>query len=131
MKASEVVLYKGNAFTIEWYFDERGDSEALEYYEELPMERRIQLLKLVRLMGEIGKIFDTTKFRNEGDKIFAFKPQPDRFLCFFVTGKKIIITNAFEKKSQKLPPGEKDRALKAKSDFEARIKGGTYYEKER
>jgi phage-related protein len=131
MKASEVVVYKGNAFTIEWYFDERGNSDARDYYEELSMERRVKLLKLVRLMGEIGKIFDTTKFRNEGDQIFAFKPQPDRYLCFFVTGKKIIITNAFEKKSQKLPTGEKDRALKAKSDFEARIKRGTYYEEER
>ena len=131
MKASEVVLYKGSAFTIEWYFDERGNSEPLEYYEELSIERRVKLLKLVRLMGEVGKIFDTTKFRNEGDQIFAFKPQPDRYLCFFVTGKKIIITNAFEKKSQKLPQGEKDRALKVKSNFESRIKRGTYYEKER
>jgi phage-related protein len=131
MKASEIVLYKGSAFTIEWYFDERGNCAAREYYERLSMDRRVQLLKLVRLMGEVGKIFDTTKFRNEGDQVFAFKPQPDRYLCFFVTGKKIVITNAFEKKSQKLPPGEKARALKAKSDFEARIKRGTYYEKER
>jgi len=30
-----------------------------------------------------GKIFDITKFRNEGDGIYAFKPQPDRFLSFF------------------------------------------------
>ena len=82
-------------------------------------------------MGEVVKIFDTTKFRNEGDQIFAFKPQPDRYLCFFVTGKKIIITNAFEKKSQKLPQGEKDSALKAKINFESRVKRGTYYEKER
>lgn len=49
-------------------------------------------------MGEQGKIFDETKFRNEGDKIYAFKPQPDRYLCFFFQGKKIIVTNAFIKK---------------------------------
>jgi hypothetical protein len=48
-------------------------------------------------MGDLGKIFDITKFRNEGDQIFAFKPQPDRYLCFFVVGKKILITNGFEK----------------------------------
>ena len=131
MTVSEVVLYEGKAFTIEWYVDERGNSAARSYYESLSIDRRVQLLKLVRLMGEVGKIFDTTKFRNEGDQIFAFKPQPDRFLCFFFTGKKIVVTNGFEKKSQKLPQGEKDRALKAKSDFEARNKRGTYYEKER
>jgi hypothetical protein len=48
-----------------------------------------------------------------------------------VTGKKILITNGFEKKGQKLPSGEKSRALKAKADFELRIKRGTYYEKAR
>ncbi len=53
------------------------------------------------MMGEIGKISDIKKFRNEGDKVYAFKPQPHRFLSFFVQGKKIIVTNAFWKKQDK------------------------------
>ena len=83
---------------------------------------------LLKRMGDFGRIFDKTKFRNEGEQIFAFKPKPDRFLCFFTAGRKIIITNGFVKKSDKLPPGEKDRALRAKADFETRMKKGTYYE---
>jgi len=129
MKELERVLYAGAAFTVEWYFDERGHSKVRDYYNELPIARRVKLLKLVRLMAEIGKIIDKTKFRSEGEQIYAFKPQPDRFLCFFFTGRKIIITNAFEKKGKKLPTGEKERALRAKSDFETRIRKGTYYEK--
>ena len=81
-------------------------------------------------MGDQGKIFDETKFRNEGDKIYAFKPQPDRYLCFFFRGKKIIITNAFMKKTPKLPRGEKELALKAYYSYEKRIQEDTYYEKE-
>jgi phage-related protein len=130
MKAADTLLYKGSVFTIEWYFDERGRSQSKDYYEALSIERRVKFMKLARLMGEVGKIFDTTKFRNEGDQIMAFKPQPDRFLCFFVVGKKIVVTNGFEKKSQKLPSGEKDRALKAKTDYDTRTKKGTYYEKD-
>ena len=80
-------------------------------------------------MGDQGKIFDETKFRNEGDQIFAFKPQPDRYLCFFFKGKKIIVTNAFIKKVQKLPLNEKERALKAYQSYEKRVKEGVYYEK--
>lgn len=49
---------------------------------------------------------------------------------FFVVGRKIIVTNGFEKKSQKLPRGEKERAIRAKEDFERRIKKGDYYDKE-
>lgn len=129
MEAEDVLIYRGSQFAIEWYFDDQGRSPAKDYYEKLPIERRVKFIKLARLMGEAGKIFDITKFRNEGDQIYAFKPQPDRYLCFFVVGRKIIVTNGFEKKSQKLPQKEKDRALRAKEDFELRIKKGAYYEK--
>jgi phage-related protein len=79
-------------------------------------------------MGDHGKIFDETKFRNEDDGIYAFKPQPDRYLCFFFKGKKIIVTNAFMKKTQKLPQSEKERAVKAHEGYEGRVKEGSYYE---
>jgi hypothetical protein len=130
MKVTDALLYKGSVSTIEWYFDERGRSQAKDYYEALSIDRRVKFMKLARLMAEVGKIFDTSKFRNEGDQIMAFKPQPDRFLCFFVVGKRIVVTNGFEKKSQKLPSGEKNRALRAKVDDETRTKRGTYYEKD-
>lgn len=79
-------------------------------------------------MGDIGEIKNKTKFNNEGSKIYAFKPQPHRFLCFFFIGGKIIITNAFHKKTDKLPAGEKETALKYKKDYETRVSRGDYYE---
>jgi hypothetical protein len=68
-------------------------------------------------MGNRGKIFDETKFRSEGNGIYAFKPQPDRYLCFFFKGKMIIITNAFAKKTQKLPQNEKERGAEGLSEL--------------
>jgi phage-related protein len=124
------IAYEGREFTIEWYFDSKGYSQALEYFTEQPKDKQRKLLNLFRLMGDQGKIFDKTKFRYEDDEIYAFKPQPDRYLCFFFKGKKIIITNAFIKKTQKLPQGEKDQALKAYQNYEKRVKKGEYYEKE-
>jgi phage-related protein len=125
-----LIAYEGDEFTIEWFYDSKGYSQALEYYEEQPSEKKRKLLNLFRLMGDQGKIFDITKFRNEGDDIYAFKPQPDRYLCFFVKGKKIIVTNAFLKKTDKLPQSEKDRAIKAQQSYEKRVKEGVYYEEE-
>ena len=49
---------------------------------------------------------------------------------FFLSWQKIIVTNAFTKKSQKMPKGEKELAVKAYQSYEKRIKEGTYYEKE-
>jgi phage-related protein len=124
------VAYEGTEFTIEWFYDQKGHSQALEYFKEQSKTEQRKLLNLFRLMGDHGKIFDETKFRHEGDGIYAFKPQPHRYLCFFFKGKKIIVTNAFLKKSQKLPQNDKEQALKAYYSYEKRVKEGDYYEEE-
>lgn len=124
----EYIAYEGQEFIIEWYYNSNGKSLALDYYKNLDMHERIKLLRLFKRIGDSGVIKDRTKFNNEGDKIYAFKPQPYRFLCFFFDGKKIIITNAFQKKQPKLPIEEKQKALKLKNDYEVRIKQGDYYD---
>lgn len=121
------VAYQGVEFDIEWYYDERGKAPALEYFEELALEQKKEVLNLFKLMGDIGEISNIEKFRCEGNQIYAFKPKPDRFLCFFHKESKIIVTNAFEKKSQKIPATEKAKALKLKENYLMRIKKGTYY----
>lgn len=123
----EFVAYEGNEFVIEWFYDSSGKSSALDYFLELNSERQDRVLRLFKAMADRGIINNITKFRNEGDGIFAFKPQPDRFLCFFFKGKKIIVTNAFMKKQDKMPPNEKEKALSKKLDYEKRHIGGSYY----
>lgn len=129
VKEKEFIAYQGDSFTIEWYFDDQSQSEALNYYQSLTIDERIQLLKLFKRMGDCGEIRDKTKFVHEGDKIYAFKPKPDRFLCFFYADKKIVVTNAFRKKQQKLPQQEKERALKIREEYTNKVKRGTYYAK--
>jgi phage-related protein len=126
----ELIAYAGKKFTIEWYFDARGKSLALDYYTSLTIQEKIKVLHLFKRMGDTGEIKDHTKFNYEGDHIYAFKPKPDRFLCFFYVGNKIIVTNAFRKKQQKLPQTEKDRAERNKKDYQTRVKKGEYYDQE-
>lgn len=106
----------------------KGKSEALDYFEALNDDEQMKLLSLFELIGNVGEIKNKTKFRYENDKIYAFKPKPHRFLCFFFKGHKIVITNAFHKKTDKLPINEKSRALTIKDDYEIRINRGDYYE---
>lgn len=128
MKEKEYIAYKGPLFSIEWYFSETGESTALTYYKSLEADQRKKFLFLLKRMGDFGKISDKTKFHYEGDQIYAFKPQPERFLCFFIQERKIIITNGFRKKQQKLPKNEKERALMYKEDYQRRTREGKYYE---
>ena len=124
----EFIAYKGEALTIEWFFNENGKSEALDFFETLSNAQKRKALMLFKRIGDFGKISDITKFRNEGEKIFAFKPQPDRFLSFFYIGKKIVITNGFRKKAQKFPKEEKNLALKRMKNYDSRVTSGDYYE---
>ena len=127
-QSAEYITYDGPCFTVEWYFDANQKSQAKDYYYSLNDNERIQVLKLLKRIGDGGEIKDKTKFINEGDKIYAFKPKPDRFLCFFCEGKKIIITNAFRKKQQKFPKSEKDKALKVRGNYIKRLEKEEYYD---
>lgn len=127
--AKEYLAYQGDKFSIEWYHTEAGNSPALDFFNwKLGPKDKAKLFLLFERLANHGKIYDKHKFRNEGNGIYAFKPIPFRFLCFFFKDGKIIITNAFEKRQQKLPTQEKKKALAAMGSYESRIQNGTYYE---
>ncbi len=128
MDKNGCIAYEGDKFTIEWFYNDHRYSQSFEYYELLSNSQKRKLLMLFNRIGDFGKINDKTKFRYEGDDIFAFKPQPDRFLSFFVKGNKIIVAHAFRKKSDKLPPNEKAKAFECRKNYVKRNKEGRYYE---
>lgn len=124
----EYIIYKGEYFTVEWYYSEKGISQPKEYFEELGDGSKSKLLYLIQRISDHGKISNNKLFNNEGNNLYAFKLQPERFLTFFTKGKKIIITSAFRKKTQKLPTKQKKNALKIKDNYESRVAKGDYYE---
>jgi phage-related protein len=124
MDNESCVIYTGEKFILEWYYDKKGKSPAFDYFCESTEELQDKFFVLVKKMGDFGKIYDIKKFRNEGNGIYAFKPQPDRYLSFFTDNKKIIVTNGFKKKTEKLPKNEKDLAMKYRQDYLERKNGG-------
>jgi len=124
MDKESCVIYVGEKFILEWYYDKDGRSAAYDYFEQSTEDLQDKFLILVKKMGDSGKIYDITKFRNEGDGIYAFKPQPDRYLSFFTDGKKIIVTSGFRKKTDKLPKNEKALAMRYRQDYLERKTGG-------
>jgi phage-related protein len=124
MDKENCTVYIGLLFTIEWYYDQKGHSQAYDYFMKISQEQKRKFLILVKKMGDFGKIYDQTKFTYEGDKIYAFKPQPDRYLTFFTKDKRIIVTNAFLKKTRKIPKNEKELALKKMNEYNSRVPGG-------
>lgn len=124
------VLYEGERFRIEFYFSGKGEMPAKEYFDHAEDEVKLKLLALVKRMAETGRIFDERKFRlvDSQEKIYEFKPKDDRFFNFFYSGRKIIVTNAYHKKAQKVDKMELLKAVNFKADYELRVNGGVYYE---
>lgn len=122
------LAYEGTKLNIEWFFNNKGRSRALEYYHSLDPSTKKKFWFLLRALADRGYIKSKEKFRHEGDQIYAFKISQTRYLCFFEKDSKLIITNAFTKKTDKCPKHEKERALASRDDYLYRMKKGTYYE---
>lgn len=104
---------------------------AKEYLEKESLDVQVKLAALVKYIADHGRLFDITKFRkvDSRDNIFEFKAVNHRFFSFFYKGRKIIITNAYMKKSQKVSKRDLEKAKNMKKTYTARLKGDIYYEK--
>ena len=130
-KKEDYIFYQGERFQAEFYFTETGEMPAKEYLEKESSGVQVKLAALVKYIADHGSLFNKTKFRKVDSKenIFEFKPVDHRFFSFFYEGKKIIITNAYMKKSQKVSKRDLEKAKNMKKAYAARLKGGNYYEK--
>jgi len=128
-KAEDYVLYRGEKFQVEFYFTPGGELPAREYFDSSERQVQVKLLALVKYIAEHGRLFDETKFRivDRKKKIYEFKPMAERFFNFFYEGRRIIVTNAYRKKGQKVDVRALARAINLKMDYERRVQGGTYY----
>ena len=126
----DYIFYEGEKFRVEFYFTQKGEMPAKEYYDFADEQIKLKFFALAKHMADTGRLFDETKFRivDRQEKIYEFKPKEERFFNFFYEGKRIIVTNAYRKKGQKVDQRELTKAIKFKMDYEFRVKGGVYYE---
>ena len=124
------VFYQGEKFRIEFYFTQKGEMPAKEFFDLADEQVKLKLSALVKHIADTGTLFDERKFRlvDKQEKIYEFKPKAERFFNFFYEGKKIIITSAYRKKGQKVDQRELAKAVSCKTNYEFRVKGGIYYE---
>lgn len=114
------LIYEGSIFTIWAYKKGSGEVPAVEYLEGLSESYQVKFASLFIQLGNQGKIYNETKFKHltGTDKIFEFKVDNARILSFFASGRRVILTHSFVKKSSKTPRGEIRLAEKIKKEFE-------------
>ncbi len=104
---------------LEFYVSLAGEVPAEEWLESQSEVKQQKFAALFAWMADQGKIWNERKFKHltGSDQIFEFKADEGRVLCFFVVGKRLILTHGFSKKGDKTPKGEIARAEAIKKDF--------------
>ncbi|MBR6027711.1 MAG: type II toxin-antitoxin system RelE/ParE family toxin [Clostridia bacterium] len=119
------------AYRILIYEDQRGRAPILEYFRAMEAdhskEARIRLTKAqdyINLLKERGTILPNSICKHFSDKkhswLWELRPGGDRVLFFAWKDGSFVLLHAFEKKSQKTPQREIDRAEREYNDWRER-----------
>lgn len=135
-RKDDFVYYVGRFLTAEWFYTREGKMSGADYYKALPAPDRGRFYQIVKLLCEspFGTFLPKTMYRIEDNenKIYALKPNDERFFNFTAVGGKIIITNAYHKHSQQMTKIDLEClkvAVRCRQDYLVRTEEGTYYEK--
>lgn len=108
-------------FEVIAYTKTDGTVPVNEFLYQLPEHMRAKALRELDLLAEYGNLLREPYSKYLGDGLFELRIKDgsdiSRILYFFFTGRRIILTNGFIKKSRKLPSGEKKLAKKYRQDY--------------
>lgn len=111
-------------FDVDYYALPDGTKPVEEFIDNLPDKMRSKAFYSIAVLEEYGNALREPFSKPMGDGLFElrinFSSDITRIFYFFVTGRRIILTNGFVKKSMKTPPEEIDRARRYKADYERR-----------
>ncbi|CAN1485731.1 COG4679 Phage-related protein [Flavobacteriaceae bacterium] len=98
-----------------------------DYFEDFFVKQREKVQEKIiwtlELIQELERVPETyLKYIVNTDGLFEIRVQQGndifRIFCFFDKGQLVIITNGFQKKTQKTPKNEIEKALKIKKEYE-------------
>lgn len=112
-------------FVVEFYEDEDGTIPVEEFLDELK-RRQPKLYKLV--LAGLSKLKNSdnhgeplTKYIGDGLlELRVGRKNIARVVWFYVADRKIILLHGFVKKSDRIPKGDRCKALNRKADYERR-----------
>ena len=112
------------AFKIEFYKTEEGKEPVAEFLDSLDVKMAAKLIGLMEVLEDKGIELRLPYSEHLEDGIFELRCKQGsnitRVLYFFFSGKRIIVTNGFVKKTQKTPPGEIKLARERRADWLSR-----------
>lgn len=112
-------------FTVDYYKTQNGTCPAKEFLNFLDAKMQARFFRLLYLLEQNGSELREPYSKLLTDGVFELRVQQGnniaRVLYFFMVGQKIIITNGFVKKTQKVPKKEIELAKKYRKEYLERL----------
>jgi len=94
-----------------------------EFYDKQRPKVKEKIAWTLRVIENINKVpEDYLKHIENTEGLYEIRVQQGsdifRIFCFFDKGKLVVLANGFQKKTQKTPKGEIEKALKIKEEYE-------------
>ncbi len=111
-------------YKLEFYATADGKEPVVDFLDSLDPKMAAKLLGLMELLEKNGPLLREPYSAPLGDGIFELRcklgSNITRALYFFYTGKQIVVTNGFVKKTQKTPRKEIKLAKERRKDWLSR-----------
>jgi phage-related protein len=108
-------------FRVEFFEKSNGTYPAEEYLDSLDVKLSAKIYRTLKILALNGPELREPYSKHLDDGIFEVRAKVStnitRVLYFFYSGKRIILTHGFTKKTQKTPPSEIERARSYRKDF--------------
>src|SRR6266566_816727 len=103
-------IRQGNAFTV-YALEENGLCKLRDFLDAIPNRDLGVLMRLIDYIVNTGTLRNTEQSKQIGDKLFELRTTGGvRVFYFYDAGRLAICTNGYIKKTDKLDPGEVDKA---------------------
>ena len=95
-----------------------------EFFERQTKKVKAKIVWTFQLIEELQKVPETyLKHIENTDGLYEIRVQSGndifRIFCFFDEGRLVVVANGFQKKSQKTPSKEIEKALRIKAEYES------------
>ena len=113
-----------NTWTVEFYETGTGEVPSLCFIKALEVKLRAKVFRDLELLEERGNELRLPYSCHLDDGIFELRTIQStnvvRNLYFFISGKRIVVTHGFYKKTQKTPSAEIQKAKEYRADYLSR-----------
>lgn len=111
-------------YQVVFFEKENGDVPAEDFIKSLDIKMSAKIYRLLMMISENGPELREPYSKHLDDGIFELRAKAGsnitRVLYFFFVGRRIVITNGFIKKTQKIPQAEIEKAKAYRESYKRR-----------